>query len=118
MRIYIDGRLQELTPLLDLVGNRLPRRYPLRIGASGSSKLNFQGHIDEVRIYGKVLTPEQAAVVATAETVSDIARVPPEQRTNAQADKLRLSFLNQYAPSEIRGAHKRVTELEREREDL
>ena len=118
MRIYIDGRLQELTPLLDLVGNRLPRRYPLRIGASGSSKLNFQGHIDEVRIYGKVLTPEQAAVVATAETVSDIARIPPGQRTNAQADKLRLSFLKQYAPSEIRGAHKRVTELEREREDL
>ena len=118
MSIYIDGQLQEITPLLDLVGNRLPRRYPLRIGASGSSKPNFEGHIDEVRIYGKVLTPEEVAVVATAETVSDIARVPPEQRTTAQADKLRLSFLNQYAPPQIRGAHKRVTQLEREREEL
>ena len=56
--------------------------------------------------------------MATAETVSDIARVPPEQRTAAQADKLRLSFLNQYAPPQIRGAHNRVTQLERERDEL
>ena len=118
MRVYVDGRSLELTPLLDLVGNRLPQRQPLRIGASGSSKPNFQGHIDDVRIYGAVLTPEEAAVVATAESVSEIAELAPEQRTPAQADKLRLSFLNQYAPADIQQAFSRVKELERQREEL
>ena len=55
MRIYVDGIEQELAGLLDLVGNRLPQRYPLRIGASGSTKPNFQGSIDDVRIYDRVL---------------------------------------------------------------
>ncbi len=118
MRFYVDGRPVELTPLLDLVGNRLPQSQPLRIGASGSSKPNFQGRIDDVRIYGKVLMPEEAAVVATAESVSEIAELNPEQRTPAQADKLRLSFLNQYAPRDIQRAFRRVTELERQREEL
>ena len=43
IRIYVDGRLQALEPLLDLVGNRLPAtRYPLahrgqRVGQSRGS---------------------------------------------------------------------------------
>ena len=45
MRIYVNGIEQELEGLLDLVGNRLPQRYPLRIGASGSTKPNFQTFI-------------------------------------------------------------------------
>ena len=118
MRIYVDGQLQELTPLLDLVGNRLPQRYPLRIGASGSSKPNFQGHIDEVRIYGKVLTPEEAAVVATAQTVTEIAAMTEQQRSRAQSNKLRLSFLNQYAAPEIRQAYKQVQDLEQQRKAM
>ena len=118
MRVYVDGRSLELTPLLDLVGNRLGQRQPLRIGASGSSKPKFQGLIDDVRIYGAVLKPEEVAVMATAESVSEIAELAPEQRTTAQADKLRLSFLNQYAPPDIQQAFSRVVELERQREEL
>jgi hypothetical protein len=118
MKIYVDGQSLQLKPLLDLVGNRLPQREPLRIGASGSSKLRFRGHIDEVRIYGKVLTPLEAAVLATAETVSEIAALDPQQRTSAQANKLRLSFLNQYAPPNIRTAFLAVKDLERQREQL
>jgi mono/diheme cytochrome c family protein len=118
MRVYVDGDSIELVGLLDLVGNRLPQRYPLRIGASGSSKLNFQGNLDDVRIYGRVLSSEEVAVVATAETISEIARVDSSSRSQAQSDKLRLSFLNQYAAPEIRAAYKEVKGLEQERETL
>ncbi|MCH7671850.1 MAG: DUF1553 domain-containing protein [Proteobacteria bacterium] len=118
MQIYLDGQPLELKPLLDLVGNRLPQREPLRIGASGSSKLRFQGHIDEVRIYGKVLNPVEAAVLATAETLSEIAALDPQRRTSAQTNKLRLSFLNQYAPPHIRSAFLAVEDLQRQREQL
>jgi len=115
MRVYIDGVNQELEGLLDLVGNRLPQRYPLRIGASGSSKPNFQGNLDDVRIYDRVLTPEEVAVLATVDSISQIARIDGGDRTTAQSDKMRLSFLNQYASPDIRAAYSEVKKLERER---
>ena len=118
MRFYFDGRSVEFIPLLDLVGNRLPQRQPLRIGASGSSKPNFEGNIDDVRIYGAVLTPEEAAILATAESIGEIAELSADERTPGQADKLRLSFLNQYAPSDIQRAFSRVNQLERQRKEL
>ena len=118
MRIYVNGIEQELEGLLDLVGNRLPQRYPLRIGASGSTKPNFQGSIDDVRIYDRVLEPEEIAVVSTAESISFIASLDPSKREKAQSDKLRLSYLNQYAPPEIRAAYQEVKRLEDDRKDL
>ncbi len=118
IRIYVDGESWETKPMLDLVGNRMPQRYPLRIGASGSSKPRFEGVIDDVRIYGAALPPELAAVVATADSITSIAMIAPERRTPAQAEKLRLAFLNQYAPPQILEAWREVAVLEREREDL
>ena len=74
IRVYVDGRSQALTPLNNLVGNRLNvRRFPLRIGASGSDKPRFRGRLDDVRIYSRVLTPTEAAVAAVPESLSDIA---------------------------------------------
>ena len=118
IRIYVDAESQELRPMLDLVGNRMPQRYPLRIGASGSTKPRFEGIIDDVRIYGAALTPEQAAVAATAESLTAIAAIPADRRTPAQSAKLRLAFFDQYAPMEILEAWREVASLEREREDL
>ena len=118
IRIHVDGESWPLTPMLDLVGNRMPQRYPLRIGASGSTKPRFEGVIDDVRIYAAALTPEQAAVVATADSITAIAAIAPERRTPAQAEKLRLAFFDQYAPPRILEASRNVATLEREREDL
>ncbi len=118
IRVYIDGRSQTLTGLNDLVGNRLRLRWPLRIGASGSDKPRFQGRIDDVRIYAAVLTPEEAAVIGTADSLTDIAVIPADRRTDAQADKMRLAFLDQYAPLEIHEAWRQVVALERDREAL
>ncbi len=118
MRIYVNGRSQELVPVLDLVGNLGILGHPLRIGASGSDKPRFQGAIDDVRIYGTVLTPQQTAVVATKESITEIAALAPDQRTPAQTDKIRLCFLDQYAAEDVRDAWRKVRELERQREEL
>jgi hypothetical protein len=116
--VYVNGQTQTLKPILDAVGNRLPQRQPLRIGAGGASTPRFRGLIADVRIYGAVLTPLEAGVVATAESVSDIARVPPQARTPAQAEKVKLAFLDQYAPAPVQQAWRKVVELERQREQL
>ncbi|MAW62452.1 MAG: hypothetical protein CL473_00570, partial [Acidobacteria bacterium] len=119
IRIYVDGRPKEITPLNDLVGNRLSvRRFPLRIGASGSDKPRFRGQLDDVRIYGDVLTQPEAAVAGVPESLSEIAALSTDQRSTAQTDKLRFAFLDQYAPREIQEAGQTVAELERQRDEL
>ena len=119
IRIYVDGQSRELTTLLDGINNPSGvKDEPLRIGASGAPRPRFQGHIDDVRIYERALTPAEAAIVATGESVSEIASLPIEKRTKAQSDKLRLCFLDQYAPEPMREAWRRLVELRREREHL
>ena len=119
VRIYIDGQVQAQTGLNDLVGNRLRvRGFPLRIGASGSDKPRFRGVIDEVRIYRGALSPAEAAVAAEVTSLSAIVAIPTAQRSEAQADKLRMAFLDQYAPTEIQDAMREVRDLERQRNEL
>ena len=126
-RIYVNSQPQELTHMLDGINNPMRTREPLRIGASGppsaesgatGSRDRFRGLIDDVRVYTAVLTPPQAAVVATAESLDEIARIAPESRTAGQSGKLRLSFLDQYAPQEIQEAWRQVGDLERQRAEL
>ena len=118
IQVYVDGRLQMLTPLNNLVGNRLSvRRFPLRIGASGSDKPRFVGRLDDVRIYAGVLSLTEAVVAAVPESLSDIVALATADRSSAQTDKLRLAFLDQYAPPEIRGAGRRVVEIQRQRDE-
>ena len=119
VHVYVDGRRQAMTPLNNLVGNRLNvRRFPLRIGASGSDKPRFEGRLDDVRIYSRVLTPTEAAVAAVPESLSDIAALAPADRSAAQTDKLRFAFLDQYAPPEVQAAGRQVAELQRQRDEL
>ena len=126
-RIYVNGESREINPLLDGINNPMRVREPLRIGASGSapeesgssdSRPRFQGMIDDVRIYMEALTPEQAAVVATGETLTEIARIAPASRTAGQSAKLRLAFLDQYAAQPVQEAWRKVKDLERERAEL
>ena len=117
-RVYVNGQSQKLAHLLDGLNNPIQQDQPLRIGASGFPRPRFQGHIDDVRIYEAALTPSQAAVVSTKESVGEIAKLAPEKRTQAQSDKIRLCFLNQYAPDHIRQAWRGLIELQREREHL
>ena len=123
-RVYVDGEAEALTALLDGINNPMRTKEPLRIGASGSAppdsgatdtRPRFQGWIDDVRIYTTALTASQAAVVATAEPLDEIARIAPGDRTAGQAEKLRLAFLDQYAAPEVQEAWRAANDLERER---
>ncbi len=124
-RVYLNGESQELVHLMDGINNPMRvRDEPLRIGASGpppegsggtDSRPRFRGWIDDVRIYMAALTPEQAAVVATAEALPDIARIAPADRTAGQAEKLRLAFLDQYAAEDAQEAWRHLNDLEDQR---
>ena len=104
IRIYVDGRPQELAVHLDDVNQNFQSREPMRIGGGGGAANRFQGQIDDVRVYDVALSAQHAAVVATGESIEQIASIPVAKRTEAQAEKIRLYFLEKQAPERIRQA--------------
>ena len=116
VQIYVDGEPQRLTILFDELNGPITPKDPFRIGAGEGPGNRFHGLIDEVRVYNKALSPEQAAVVPLLESVSQIAALAPEKRSRAQARKLTFCFLDQFAPKRIQEAHCELIELKQERE--
>ena len=119
IQLYVNGEAQSLKILIDHSNNDFELdKEPLRFGLGPNPDDRFQGLINDVRIYDRVLSPGQVAVVATADSLDEIARTHRHQRTEAQKDKLDLSFLTDYAPRPLRVAWRRLDALKLERERL
>jgi hypothetical protein len=121
--IYINGQPQKFSTVVDGINNDIRVSEPLRIGALGGDHVEearprFNGQIDDVKIYMAALTPDQAAVVATKESLSESAKIRRSKRTAGQSEKLRLAFLEQYAAQPIQQAFRKVNDLERQLAEL
>ncbi|MGH7171837.1 MAG: DUF1553 domain-containing protein [Gemmataceae bacterium] len=118
VKVYLDGRPAKLTVDLDDLNQDFQSKEPLRIGAGHGSNGRFHGSIREVRIYGNVLSPEDASILATIDTVNAIAARSVDRRTPSQALKLRRYFLDRAAPPKIRKAREQLLGLRRQRDRL
>lgn len=116
VHIYVDGVEQKTNVLFDQLNEpfHVSESVPFRIGSAGG--VNFSGSIEDVRVYRRALTSEEAAVVATPQTVSALASIPAPQRTAAQAAKLRLAYFSQGASASVRKARRRLLTLKKERD--
>lgn len=118
VQIYVNGEPQKINVLFDELMWPIDPKDPLRIGAGEGPENRFQGIIDEVRVYARALSPEEASALPLLETVNDIAAIPPERRTSAQNNKLALCFLDRFAPKPIKDAHCAWRDAQRERDDF
>ncbi|HUQ93254.1 MAG TPA: DUF1553 domain-containing protein, partial [Bryobacteraceae bacterium] len=115
VHMYVDGVDQPLKILFDELTYPFGPKEPWRIGAGAGPKYVFQGEIRDVRIDKSALTPEQVATLPLKETVSRIAGMPAAARSSAQSHKLRFSFLDKFAPVEIKQALAGLDEARQER---
>ena len=104
IKIYVDGQSQELVVHLDDLNQNFQSREPMRFGGGGGPANRFHGMIDDVRVYDVALSPQHAAVVATGESITEIAAMPPAKRSEAQAEKITLYFLDNQAPERVQQA--------------
>jgi Protein of unknown function (DUF1553)/Protein of unknown function (DUF1549)/Concanavalin A-like lectin/glucanases superfamily/Planctomycete cytochrome C len=118
IRIYVDGRPQEVTVYLDDVNQNFSTRDPMRIGAGGGPGNRFHGQIDDVRIYNVALSPKDAAIVATGESIGEIASIPSARRSEAQNEKIALYFLETSAPAPVQQAWRALTDVRRQKDQF
>ena len=118
IKIYVNGKREKLRVLLDALNQSFKTDEPLRIGSGGGPGSRFHGTIDEVRLYDTVLSADEAEILATSTSISDIAATVPGTRTRGEAKKIRAYFLENSAPASIRQAYRRTVELREEKEDF
>jgi hypothetical protein len=110
VKIYVDGVARELKVNLDQGNQNFAIKEPLRIGKG------LHGSIGDVRIYRTVLPPDTVAVLATPESIGEIAAIDPAKRTPAQREKLRLCYLDRFAPAPVQEAWNALLNARDERE--
>ncbi|MBI3473410.1 MAG: DUF1553 domain-containing protein, partial [Candidatus Solibacter usitatus] len=123
LRVYIDGRPAKVKVEQDTLYRPFRNagavvKEPLRIGAGWGAGRRFRGRIDEVRIYGRVLSDEEIGVLAVGGPVNELARKPVDRRTPSEKLQLRWYFLENAAPPDIQDAWKGRLTLQREKEKL
>jgi len=115
VRVYLDGAPMEMRASIDELNQSFNTTEPFRIGGGHGPNGRFHGQLDEVRVYRRVLDANEAAILATSDTISAIAAQAPALRTQRQSAKLAACFVDRFAPEEIRRAHSEVVALRKER---
>lgn len=96
LRIYVNGQPQPLTftqrNFFLLFGGT---KNTLKIGAGGGPQFRFKGAISDVRAYSRLLEPAEIAQLACPETLTALATLPHNQRTDPQRAKLKAAFFSQ-----------------------
>jgi hypothetical protein len=118
VKMYVNGREEKVRVLLDDLNQSFRTRQPLRIGSGGGPRSRFHGLIGDVRIYHRVLPPDEVAVVATPDTIEDIVRIAGPKRSNGQALKVRAYFLQTGASPDIQQAQRELARVRDRRDRL
>ena len=118
IKLFVDGLEVDTVAELDYSNGGIKTKDPFRIGAGADESSRFVGAIDEAFVYDRELTPDEAAILAVARNLGEIARIPDASRTRGQRLKLERAFVHALGPPGVRSAWADLTELERERETL
>ncbi|MBI1915380.1 MAG: DUF1553 domain-containing protein [Planctomycetes bacterium] len=118
VRLYVDGRPEQLKVNLDDLNQTFDTKEPLRIGGGGGPANRFRGALADVRVWDRCLSADEAELVATPDAIADILAIAPAKRTPPQARKLRACYLDHPARQHLREAWWKVLALREERARL
>ena len=110
LALYINGVRDSLTIDFDNLRNSIRTSQPLRLGQRSDS-LRFQGLLDEVRFYSRVLTPAEVQQWFRHESVYSALERAADQRSARHNAWLRDAFLDE-APADWRETHDNFTRLD------
>ncbi len=119
----IDGkpaplRIENATLYRPIRNNSTAFKEPFLIGGGWGPERRFKGRIEDVRVYSRVLEPEELAALAVHASLTEIARKPAVARTAGEAFVLRSAYLETGADAALRADAKSLIEMKRERERM
>ena len=99
VRFWVNGEEARQKILLDELNQAFASKDLFRVGAGGLTP-PFRGAIDDVRLFGVELSEGEVSILATPESVSEMAAHPDKPRSVRQQLKLTSAFLAAHPKSE------------------
>ncbi len=87
IHFYINGRKAEISAETNALTATMHTDVPLTIGRRTGSD-QFEGKVDDLIIFNRVVTPEEAASLADVNPAAPFLRIAPEKRTAEQKNAL------------------------------
>ncbi len=112
VRFYVDGKPKEIEIVRNALAGSISSTAPLSTGE------NFQGSLDDLRIYSRVLAANEIEELAIHQPARAVVMILPKKRAKSQKEALRGYFLTYAAPGELPKTYAELKELRREKEDL
>lgn len=99
MQIYLDGQRVPTRELYNTNSNKgvSAKNAKFRVGGGVVGK-NYEGLVDELRIYDRTLWEDEVKLLAVAEPVSEIVSIKAKHRSVDGSAKLQAFFLENAAP--------------------
>lgn len=111
VQLWIDGQLQPVQVQLDKLTGGFQALQPLRIG-HGAEGLRLVGQIADARLYRQRLQAREIAQLACRDSLADIARIAPAERTLGQSERLAWNYVRQAATPAMRQAYETFKQAE------
>jgi hypothetical protein len=117
INLFVNGKPEMLEALQDNLTSSIRTGAPLEIGDRGRGG-PFQGNIDDLRFYDRVLYPAEIDVLAVDQPARGLLFQQASRRSKAEKERLREYFLAHDAPLELRKQFTELTELKLQKKKL
>lgn len=114
VKLFVNGELQSPGLQLDTLTEDIATRRPFWIG-NGHPAAKFNGLIDEVQIFERVLSAEEIGRLPGL-SIASLVAVPPDQRNAEQQRRVREHYLEHHAPMAWREAYQAVAQKRKEQD--
>ncbi len=111
VKIYIDGAAQDVNVAADTLKNSIRTEVPFKLAQRNTGARLDNLALQDLRIYGRVLSPEEVAALASVTRAAYLVALPAEGRTSAETEELYGWWLGKVdTVSAELAAHKRTLE--------
>jgi uncharacterized protein DUF1553/uncharacterized protein DUF1549/concanavalin A-like lectin/glucanase superfamily protein/cytochrome c len=117
VHLYVGGAPADVEVIRDTLAGPIANDAPLNIGSRDLGQ-PFVGQIDDLRLYGGVLAPEQIANLAIHYPTRVMLSGVLGKRTREEALEIRDYFLTYAAPQALRTAYAELKALNKEKAEL
>jgi hypothetical protein len=117
LRLYVNGEPAATDVVRDTLAGSIRTDAPLRLGSKALGR-PFVGNVDDLRLYGRALTPQEVEHLAIHYMPRVILSGVTGRRSKDDAAYLREYFLTHVAPGEMRARRADLARLRKQRDDL
>ncbi len=117
LRLFVNGQPAATEVVDHTLAGSIRTEAPLGVGRKALG-VPFTGQIDDLRIYSRVLAPQEIEQLAIHDAIRVIVSGVHGKRSKDEADQAREYFLTYAAPATLRTIYTELKDLRRDKDDL